>query len=146
MREVGAATSAMLVADDVRGRLLFAARQAFDVQTLLEDAGAVVDVDLAIGDDWSPQARLRAAAEALDAVPVQLFQPDAETMAVALRSWAGEWGHQWVVVDTHPGATPATSGLFRWPTCRVAGTHCCVPAPSEPCMRLFTAHGSSKPP
>jgi len=65
LREVGAATSAMLVADDVRGRLLFAARQAFDVQTLLEDAGAVVDVDLAIGDGWSPQARLRAAAEAL---------------------------------------------------------------------------------
>ncbi len=113
LREVGAATSAMLVADDVRGRLLFAARQAFDVQTLLEDAGAVVDVDLAIGDDWSPQARLRAAAEALDAVPVQLFQPDAETMAVALRSWAGEWGHQWVVVDTHPGATPATSGALQ---------------------------------
>jgi len=51
--------------------------------------------------------------EALDAVPVQLFQPDAETMAVALRSWAGEWGHQWVVVDTHPGATPATSGALQ---------------------------------
>ncbi|GAA4025284.1 3,4-dihydroxy-2-butanone-4-phosphate synthase [Streptomyces plumbiresistens] len=28
---------------------------------------------------------------------------------------------------------------------RVAGTHCCVPAPSEPCKQLFTAHGSSKP-
>ena len=28
---------------------------------------------------------------------------------------------------------------------RVAGTHCCVPAPSEPCVRLGTAHGSSKP-
>ncbi|CAM5740401.1 hypothetical protein SALBM311S_02696 [Streptomyces alboniger] len=23
-------------------------------------------------------------------------------------------------------------------------THCCVPAPSEPCKQLFTAHGSSK--
>ena len=28
---------------------------------------------------------------------------------------------------------------------RVAGTHCCVPAPSEPCKQLFTAHGSSTP-
>jgi hypothetical protein len=28
---------------------------------------------------------------------------------------------------------------------RVAGTHYCVPAPSEPCKQLFTAHGSSKP-
>lgn len=28
---------------------------------------------------------------------------------------------------------------------RVAGTHCCVHAPSEPCTQLFTAHGSSKP-
>lgn len=44
---------------------------------------------------------------------LELFQPDAETMAVALRSWAGEWGHQWVVVDTHPGATPATSGALQ---------------------------------
>jgi len=26
-----------------------------------------------------------------------------------------------------------------------SGTHCCVPAPSEPCKQLFTAHGSSKP-
>src|SRR6266536_2854199 len=28
---------------------------------------------------------------------------------------------------------------------RVAGAHCCAPAPSEPCMRLIGAHGSSKP-
>jgi len=28
---------------------------------------------------------------------------------------------------------------------RVAGAHCCAPAPSEPCLRLSTAHGSSKP-
>src|SRR5699024_12803505 len=29
-------------------------------------------------------------------------------------------------------------------TSRVAGTRYCVPAPSEPCKQLFTAHGSSK--
>ena len=28
---------------------------------------------------------------------------------------------------------------------RVAATHCCAAAPSEPCMRLINAHGSSKP-
>jgi hypothetical protein len=28
---------------------------------------------------------------------------------------------------------------------RVAGAHCCAPAPSEPCMPVTRAHGSSKP-
>ena len=28
---------------------------------------------------------------------------------------------------------------------RVAATHCCAAAPSEPCMPLVAAHGSSKP-
>src|SRR3954470_816673 len=31
------------------------------------------------------------------------------------------------------------------PTRRVAGAHCCTPAPSEPCLQLVAAHGSSKP-
>jgi hypothetical protein len=29
--------------------------------------------------------------------------------------------------------------------CRVAGAHCCAPAPSEPRLRAFPARGSSRP-
>jgi chromosome partitioning protein len=39
-------------------------------------------------------------------------QPLAEDMADALAKWAGEWGREWVVVDTHPGATEATNGAL----------------------------------
>ena len=31
------------------------------------------------------------------------------------------------------------------PNRRVGGTHCCAPPPSEPCVHLVDAHGSSKP-
>lgn len=37
-------------------------------------------------------------------------QPTAEEMADALLKWAGEWGREWVVIDTHPGASPAAHG------------------------------------
>jgi chromosome partitioning protein len=39
-------------------------------------------------------------------------QPDAEDMAVALGKWAGEWGRDVVVVDTHPGGVPSTFGAM----------------------------------
>lgn len=44
--------------------------------------------------------------ELLDARP----EPDA--MAEALTRWAGEWGRDWVVVDTHPGASSAAHGAM----------------------------------
>lgn len=40
-------------------------------------------------------------------------QPDAETTATALEKWAGEWGRDFVVVDTHPGSGPATLGAMN---------------------------------
>lgn len=43
----------------------------------------------------------------------ELFQPGADTMADLLSSWSGEWGTNWVVVDTHPGATSATNGALQ---------------------------------
>lgn len=39
-------------------------------------------------------------------------QPAANDMADALSKWAGEWGRDWVVVDTHPGATEAINGAL----------------------------------
>lgn len=39
-------------------------------------------------------------------------QPDATTMADALTKWAHEWGTDWIVVDTHPGASPAAHGAL----------------------------------
>jgi len=39
-------------------------------------------------------------------------QPDADTMADALTKWASEWGKPWIVVDTHPGASPAAHGAL----------------------------------
>lgn len=39
-------------------------------------------------------------------------QPAAKDMADALGKWAGEWSRDWVVVDTHPGATEATNGAL----------------------------------
>jgi chromosome partitioning protein len=42
----------------------------------------------------------------------ELHQPDAETMADLLTKWAAEWGRDWVVVDSHPGATSATNGAL----------------------------------
>lgn len=43
----------------------------------------------------------------------ELEQPDADDMADALKSWAGEWGSGYVVVDTHPGASTATNGALQ---------------------------------
>ena len=42
----------------------------------------------------------------------EMEQPTANDMADALSKWAGEWGREWVVVDTHPGATEATNGAL----------------------------------
>ena len=44
---VAAATQAMLelAENDVTGQLIFTTRQCLDVQTLLEDAGAVIEID-----------------------------------------------------------------------------------------------------
>lgn len=39
-------------------------------------------------------------------------QPSADNMADLLTDWAGEWGTDWVVIDTHPGATSATNGAL----------------------------------
>ncbi|WP_067975849.1 ParA family protein [Mycolicibacter icosiumassiliensis] len=39
-------------------------------------------------------------------------QPDADTMADALSKWAQEWDTDWIVVDTHPGASPAAHGAL----------------------------------
>lgn len=38
--------------------------------------------------------------------------PAAETMAEALLKWGAEWGREWVVIDTHPGASPAAHGAI----------------------------------
>jgi len=42
----------------------------------------------------------------------ELNQPTADDMADAIVKWAGEWGRDWIVVDTHPGATEATNGAL----------------------------------
>jgi len=39
-------------------------------------------------------------------------QPDADTMADALTKWGQEWDTDWIVVDTHPGASPAAHGAL----------------------------------
>ncbi|WP_084051808.1 ParA family protein, partial [Mycobacterium avium] len=39
-------------------------------------------------------------------------QPDATTMADALTKWAQEWDTDWIIVDTHPGASPAAHGAL----------------------------------
>lgn len=39
-------------------------------------------------------------------------QPVAEVMADALSAWAKEWDRDWVVIDTHPGASPAAHGAM----------------------------------
>jgi hypothetical protein len=73
--QVAAATQATLelAENDGTGQLLFTARQCLDVQNLLEDAGAVFDVDLvdlvAPVEAQTPHELLRLAAAALDAIP-----------------------------------------------------------------------------
>ncbi len=42
----------------------------------------------------------------------KLEQPDADDMADAIQKWAGEWGREYVVIDTHPGADSATNGAL----------------------------------
>jgi chromosome partitioning protein len=39
-------------------------------------------------------------------------QPTAEDMADAVARWAKDWGREWVVIDTHPGASPAAHGAM----------------------------------
>ncbi len=40
-------------------------------------------------------------------------QPEANTMAEALEKWAAAWDRAYVVVDTHPGGSPATLGAMQ---------------------------------
>ncbi|CAI9411564.1 ParA family protein [Aestuariimicrobium sp. T2.26MG-19.2B] len=37
---------------------------------------------------------------------------DPEAWADLLTTWAGEWGREWVVIDTHPGASASTHGAM----------------------------------
>ena len=70
--QVAAATRATLelAENDETGQLIFTARQCLDVQNLLEDAGAVFDVDLVDPvEAQTPHELLRLAAAALDAIP-----------------------------------------------------------------------------
>ena len=74
LSQVAAATRATLelAENDETGQLIFTARQCLDVQNLLEDAGAVIDVDLVDQvDAQTPHELLRLAAAALDAIPVE---------------------------------------------------------------------------
>ncbi len=48
-------------------------------------------------------------------------QPSAEAMADTLVRWAGQWDRDWVVIDTHPGASPAAHGAMS------AANVVCVP-------------------
>ena len=48
-----------------------------------------------------------------------------------------------VRITIHPDSATPTVVADR--VSRVAGPHCCGPAPSEPCWRVIPAHGSSKP-
>ncbi len=51
-------------------QLIFTTSQCFDVQTLLEDAGAVIDIDVVDqGGTRTPHELLQLAAAALDAIP-----------------------------------------------------------------------------
>jgi len=54
--------------NDATGQLIFSARQCFEVQTLLEDAGAVL-VDQVDEDTRTPHQLLQLAAADLDAIP-----------------------------------------------------------------------------
>ncbi len=40
-------------------------------------------------------------------------QPDADVMTEVLERWAAEWDRPYVVVDTHPGGSPATLGAMN---------------------------------
>lgn len=69
---VAASTQAMLenAEDDATGQLAFTTSQCLDVQTLLEDAGAVIDIDLVDQSGTrTPHELLQLAAAALDAIP-----------------------------------------------------------------------------
>ena len=55
---------------DATGQLIFTTSQCFDVQNLLEDAGAVIDIDVVDqGGTRAPYELLQLAAAALDAIP-----------------------------------------------------------------------------
>lgn len=45
-----------------------------------------------------------------------IVQPSEENMAAALTQWAGEWGREWVVIDSYPGASSSARGRYRSPT------------------------------
>jgi chromosome partitioning protein len=42
----------------------------------------------------------------------QLNQPQPDDMADALTRWAGEWGREFIVVDTHGGGSPSGDGAL----------------------------------
>ncbi|WP_380162793.1 ParA family protein [Kineococcus sp. R86509] len=53
----------------------------------------------------------------------QLNQPDADSMATILETWAEQWGRDFVVVDTHGGGSPSGDGAIA------AASHVIVPVP-----------------
>ncbi len=64
-----------------------------------------------------PAPRLRKGRGKADLVPgdrdFEANQPDSDTMREALEKWAVEWDRPYVVVDTHPGGSPATLGAMN---------------------------------
>ena len=42
-----------------------------------------------------------------------VYDGDASSISDALAKWAGEWGRDWVVVDTHNGFSEATAGALQ---------------------------------
>lgn len=71
LHQVTAASRASLrmAENDATGQLIFTAHQCLDVLLLLEDAGAVIDVDQVDEDADTPYELLQLAAAALDAIP-----------------------------------------------------------------------------
>lgn len=41
-----------------------------------------------------------------------VVQPSEDEMAAALTQWAGEWDREWVVIDSHPGASSSAHGAL----------------------------------
>jgi len=77
---------------DTTGQLVFTTRECLDVQTLLEDAGAVIEIELVdAGGTRTPHELLQLAAAALDAIladerPVLLAPARAELQSTIAAS------------------------------------------------------------
>jgi chromosome partitioning protein len=42
-----------------------------------------------------------------------MYDRSSEELADAVEKWASDWGREWVVIDTHNGASPATNAALR---------------------------------